>query len=349
MNEKKPTEVSSSDDSATAVNLGAHRPASNWLRFFARQCDLWWQAILFGALIGVVIDVYLPSFLKYHRFISSRLIMGMAAVPFCLLLDAAVFRIFGNTPGKSLLGLKVINRDGSSLSFGRYLGRNFRMWFSGLGLAIPIVNFFTMAYQSRRLSDERPASYDEATGHQVCAKPVTWMRQTVFALCFVGIVAVPVALNVLILLPPTQSSVDYLWTNPITSRATRIAGKWKHSTLKNQDGLVVHQFVNQRERAVLLLGVEDADVALMTYIGELLKANEKTMRFSSFGTFSKAYEHPTWRIEGALISKPGVRLQLDVMQLDQSFWRTIVLQYEPYTGSDASVAQLRHQLWYTVQ
>ena len=91
--------------------------------------------------------------------------------------------MYKSTPGKALLGLKVGTLKAQPLSFGEYLQRNFSIWMRGFAFGIPLVTCLRWQI-SCRLGRGQQASYDEATGFRVRAKPSKWLRKTVFGLAF---------------------------------------------------------------------------------------------------------------------------------------------------------------------
>ena len=156
--------------------------ASRWSRFFARTFDYWCEVALVVACFVFVLATYSPTFAAWLATPGAPLLFVIICLPIALALDAFLYRIFGNTPGKAMLGLVCVTSTGKALSFSQYLARNISIWIKGFGLGVPIVNLFTMAYQHRRLGRGQQASYDEATGTKVVSKPIGWLRKASFAL-----------------------------------------------------------------------------------------------------------------------------------------------------------------------
>ena len=109
--------------------------ASRWSRFFARTLDIWWEGLAVAIIVGVsnAVEARFFSSINILGFSSNPIIskhpiiLGMIILPFALFLDALVYKVAGNTPGKALLGLKVGLPNASPLRFGQYLHRNFLM------------------------------------------------------------------------------------------------------------------------------------------------------------------------------------------------------------------------------
>ena len=161
--------------------------ATRWPRFFARILDAWWEVPLVAYGIGVPLVHFSARFSEWINFPGADRIFPILCLPIALILDASVYRLVGNTPGKALLGLKVGMVNGNTLSFQQYLSRNFSMWAHGAAFGIPFVNLFTMAQQSARLGKHQQASYDEFTGYRVRAKPIGRARKIGFIFAFAAL------------------------------------------------------------------------------------------------------------------------------------------------------------------
>lgn len=159
--------------------------AKAWVRFFARLFDMWWEGIF---LAGVFIVAAWACPIDFEIWIWKDPVIifmgGIILFFFSWYLDAIVYNFFGNTPGKSLLGLKVYGAGKLSLTISQYFYRNLSVWMQGIGFGIPIINLLTMGWQERRLKKGKQTSYDESKGYYVLASPVSWAQKTVFAVGF---------------------------------------------------------------------------------------------------------------------------------------------------------------------
>jgi uncharacterized RDD family membrane protein YckC len=84
-----------------------------------------------------------------------------------LILDAQCTKLWGRTPGKLLLGLKVESTDGAPIEWSRAWTRAVLVWYKGLCLGIPLVMLVTAAVAMRRVAKTGYASWDEETGTRV--------------------------------------------------------------------------------------------------------------------------------------------------------------------------------------
>ncbi|MBS9768833.1 MAG: RDD family protein [Flavobacteriaceae bacterium] len=112
----------------------SYKYAGFWLRFLAWLLDVF---IMFGVVSFVWAIFYipiLPGYKDFGGFIFFRNPLGV----FCGWLFYTLFEIsnFQATPGKMILGLKVVDENFEKISFGKATGRHFGKIISGLTLGI---------------------------------------------------------------------------------------------------------------------------------------------------------------------------------------------------------------------
>jgi uncharacterized RDD family membrane protein YckC len=146
-------------------------------RFWARWLDiqtysaLWWLAL---SLAGQDIK---------SLFLSPWLTL-IQLVPW-FLIEAACIHLFATTPGKALLGLRVVNRDGSRLSLGASLHRSFRVLVMGIGLGLGVLCQICQALAWFTVRRTGATLWDLSGGHKVEAKPASGWRITACAVLFI--------------------------------------------------------------------------------------------------------------------------------------------------------------------
>jgi uncharacterized RDD family membrane protein YckC len=329
--------------------------ATRWPRFFARIFDTWCEILLVSFALGAVLGRYSAGFVEWINGPGASQLFGVLCLPIGLILDASLYRLIGNTPGKALLGLKVKTFDNRALSYSQYLGRNFEMWLSGLALGIPLINLFTMGYQSSRLGKGQQASYDQNTGYRVHAKPIGSVRKAGFGFAFVGIFLVIAVLHAMDQTTKRGMTLDsasqnYSWENPITHRTANINSQWRNSTQKNSNGQQIYIFSERADRSVVVFAVEHAPgYALSDYVQAFQKSTAATMRFSGGGSFFERDGHQIWQGSGVMVDSVSSRLKVQVIQIGNAFWRVVTVQAMPYDYSDNFAAQLQAALWSTVK
>ncbi len=110
--------------------IGGFRYAGFWIRFVARVID----AVLLG-VIGIIINMPLRMLLGFGGLgnPAAAVTLGLALVGVTILVDFAIgfaYEVYfvstrGATPGKMVLGLKIVRPDGSLLNVGQAVGRYF--------------------------------------------------------------------------------------------------------------------------------------------------------------------------------------------------------------------------------
>jgi hypothetical protein len=328
--------------------------ATRWSRFFARIFDLWWENLLVAFILGSVLGRYSADFVEWINGPGASQLFGILCIPFALILDAIVYRLIGNTPGKALLGLKVGLLDASTLSFSQFLSRNMVIWVKGLVFGFPLINLFAMAHQSGRLGKGQQASYDESTGYRVRAEPIGWVRKSSFGVAFLGLFVVMAVLNSMDQATQREAilsstSENYSWVNPVTSLSAKIDSRWKNSTQQNTDGQQIYMFSERADRAFVILGVEHApSFTLDDYVQALRKSTATNMRFSDGGRYFEKSGKQAWQGSGEMVDTTSNRLHVQVVRVGNDFWRIVKVQTTPYEYSDHLVTQLQDDLWKTV-
>jgi uncharacterized RDD family membrane protein YckC len=159
-------------DEPTAT--GPVRAAAHPLRrFWARWFDLylfagvWWFALWAAGLdIGAAL--------------ANPWLVLFQYVPW-FVIESILLQRFGTTPGKWLLGLKLVNDDGSAPSFAATSRRSARVLFLGIGLGwgvLALICQLLAFFTTKRLG--RPL-WDHAGGHRLKTSPLRPLRIVVYA------------------------------------------------------------------------------------------------------------------------------------------------------------------------
>ncbi|WP_144302827.1 RDD family protein [Oceanidesulfovibrio indonesiensis] len=141
------------DDTGTGEALPT---AIGWPRILARGVDMFFMYILFTvgvfAVFGFVLGLLgrldlLQEYLGQHwlvQAVAPLLIWGLA--------ESLFMPMTGATPGKLLLGLRVVKDDADSCpGFGRSFLRTYWMLLRGLLLGVPVLSYFAMFYWTSAL------------------------------------------------------------------------------------------------------------------------------------------------------------------------------------------------------
>lgn len=124
-------------------------------RILARLLDMIWQS----ALVFWMINLLLP--LLNQSVLNQVLLVAFCVLPLTLTIDFVVQSVFANTPGKKLLGIRVVTWRGGKLSVGDAFTRNFLLWRFGFVCGfVPMVPFGALG-QLLRLKRGNRTYYDE--------------------------------------------------------------------------------------------------------------------------------------------------------------------------------------------
>jgi uncharacterized RDD family membrane protein YckC len=158
-------------------------------RFWARWFDLYLYAGIWWILMWAA-----------GRDIGATLVnpwvMLLHFIPW-FVLEAVLLHRYGTTPGKWLLGINVVNNDGSLLTLPESTRRSARVLFIGIGFGWDIVALIcqVMSYfTTRRLG--RPL-WDHAGGHRVVVQPLHPLR----LVAYVFVMFISLQLKVIVVAP----------------------------------------------------------------------------------------------------------------------------------------------------
>ncbi len=179
-----------------------------WRRWAARVFDFTvWQSLCFGvtAAWGMPLKewIYAGVFLLY-------------VMPVWIPIEALMLYYFSWTPGKALLGLRVSNGDGSSLSIGTALIRSLRTFLMGMGAAYPPMTFFCHCFGWWFTRKNGIAIWDNPQKIQVTSKPLKWWRWLILAMTWffasniLAVPAVPVMIEIMQERMPNHPFLKYI-------------------------------------------------------------------------------------------------------------------------------------------
>ncbi|MGH8179876.1 MAG: RDD family protein [Steroidobacteraceae bacterium] len=177
--------------STSSVDAAPLEPATPWRRYWARLIDLTVSMFLVAMMTGAI----RPSLIgQLNTLVGARWVVLLLLLPFALVLDAGIYRVLGNTPGKAIAGIKALAQDGRRmLSAPAYLGRNFGVYLFGLGLGLPLVNLFTLVYGYRRAAAGELSTWDRICASRVFALSGgarrTWLAAGLYVLAVVAVLA----------------------------------------------------------------------------------------------------------------------------------------------------------------
>jgi len=150
-----------------------------WQRLAARIIDYQISALIISGLIlytglvpNYIIDaIYNPKAPP----LWSAMVFGFFAMALWVVLEPLLLSQFQTTPGKALLRLKLISKDGSL----NYWKRSIAVWAVGVGFGIPFVSMFATLIAAHRLKLRGISDWDQWAGFKVEAKTLGFNRGVV--------------------------------------------------------------------------------------------------------------------------------------------------------------------------
>lgn len=325
--------------------------AGAWRRLFARTFDMWWQipAVIFVTTVSLGLAV--PSFLEWAQTERGNQLMVLVSVPLAFILDALLLARFGRSPGKALLGLRLVTKGGARLGYGAAIRRNLLLWVAGLGLTIPLISLAAMSFQGWRVANGEGTIYD-AGRYRVEARPLGWGRWLGFVCAMVAMGLVLVGLahigNQADVPESAPVSAAFTWTNPETGEAVTVPPGWAHTMSTTDDGLPLHLFVLDTGRAAVQFSVQATGVATMADMTRDTNAMVESVEMGA-GREELFLGSPSWAAEGFADDDTVTRVEVRVMHHEARYWRVLAAQHYPYEDSSPQVNALRDLLWSSVK
>jgi hypothetical protein len=342
--------------------------AGPWTRYFARSIDM----IIIISALSVGVYAVLPA--VSPRYFSSIHLANPIAIliwllPLAFLTNAIIITLFGNSLGKALFAIRAEPNDPDRhFGWGGNIVREFRVWFQGMALYIPLLSFFTMIPAFRRVLRGAPTTYDLGRV-SVRAYSQSRLRRTLgmlFALLlYVGVTALgaldrsgPLSGS------PTRSDTGLpaqpaltapssgneaarptSWTNPTTQLTATIPAGWQYELATGDDGEPLHTFLNETTQRAAFLGLETADnMDMATYTAALAEGLRRTMTLSDW-TLSNL--PGVWTASGQFLSS-GSRATVYAVQTGTQFWRIVYIDQLATTPGQIAEPELTTALFRSV-
>jgi len=327
-------------------------PAHFVVRYLARQfdCALEFHLLTLGTLVLLSrgFHIHFESFVSKDMLHLLLILAIMIAVqPFTLVLDAGLFRIFGNTPGKAMLGVRVTDAQGIKLGFPAYLLRNIKVWIIGRGLGIPVLSWILWLVQAFIVGGGKPASYDEGPRHTVTqtftGTALTILFGILFTVFSLGGFKAEISLVTYLdkhfdqpaASTKTLTSSSYtpapmplaeaprqVWQNPATQLSAYLAEDWQFSDRSKSDGHPSYRFVSadqQRIAIAMYIGSESEDFdSVIERIHEALPGFG--VQLTESGVRSTYQALPVWQAKATASQLHGVQMELRIVQTHHGYW-----------------------------
>ena len=189
---------------AAAVAPRERAPADQaWARWLGRSIDALllvglsygvWYAVGFYWQSATILRLLDATSLQWALTPTLQAAIANSAMYLALLLLIEPFfiGIAGTTPGKWLMGIRVVRADGRNLGYVGAFGRSLMVVTLGLALTIPIADFVAMLLQFFRVSSGQKAAWDvilDARVIHTSRPPLLWVA------LIASVIGVRIALN----------------------------------------------------------------------------------------------------------------------------------------------------------
>ncbi len=124
----------------------------DWLiRFMARGID----GILFALMLG-----YIEAFRFFHQLAGGLFIFVFASSLLWVFVESNLLSIFGTTPGKWILNIRIVNQHGNKPTLMEAFNRSMAVWWYGLGAGFLPVMMVTITAACYSMKKNSPMSWD---------------------------------------------------------------------------------------------------------------------------------------------------------------------------------------------
>lgn len=198
------------------ASVSPFQPAGRWKRFFARFLDLI-LAVLIASLVSVIALRFMLHWLPESvNWLASPLFVVVSfgfVVVNAFAIDALIYGVFGNTLGKALLKVRILNHRNQKLDFKTYLNRNVLVLLKGFYLNIPLLNFIAFIVQYVKIGKQGKTDYDTDMRTQAYAEKTHWFKILLFVVFFYLFAVLYTLVNVMI-----EASVETGVTEALSSQ-----------------------------------------------------------------------------------------------------------------------------------
>lgn len=150
-----------------------------WVRYWARNFDIYLACIVAGLTIGIIN----PHALDEK---GSEQLFGLAVIFTWVFIESLFLSTAGNTPGKWLFKTRIVPLSGTKLDYSTALSRSFKVWWRGLGIGFPLASLITLSVAHGKLTKNGVTSWDRDDGFTVVHERIGPLRVLVAIVFFVG-------------------------------------------------------------------------------------------------------------------------------------------------------------------
>lgn len=164
-------------DKASAAaknNAAAERVPLALRRWLARGIDIAVLGVLGAALLTLLAERFVRDLADgAWQALEQPWLLAFFALYALIPLEALALAIFGRTPGKALLGLRLQRTDGRGLGLFAALLRSWQVTVKGLLFGIPPLTLLAQGWGFVRVVNDNETAWDKAAGSQMQYAPLT--------------------------------------------------------------------------------------------------------------------------------------------------------------------------------
>ncbi len=153
-----------------------------WRRLGAR----WFDIALYSGLILFVMRLGGHAMIPTPETPLSEWSFFAQFAP-AIIFEGVLLHLFGASPGKMLLMMKVEDREGKRLALGAALMRSMRVWVLGVGMRMLPLTLLGHVISLWMVKKRGAPLWDLVTGYRVLGRPLTGLRIGVFVFCLIGL------------------------------------------------------------------------------------------------------------------------------------------------------------------
>jgi len=170
-----------------------------WLRWAARWIDTCIFALVIALMPGFILglaDAPPETLDTFYDSPGADQAFGILfMVVYYTFLEPMMLSAWGTTPGKALLNIKVLQRNGEKLSYSQALTRSLSVWLKGMGLGIPLISLITLVRSYNFLRREGITEWDRDGDFSVSHQAIGSLKGMVIVLLLLTVLGCLVLIN----------------------------------------------------------------------------------------------------------------------------------------------------------
>lgn len=330
------------------VQNSALPSAGSWRRFFARITDLLIIGMPLGAALAYGLASWSLDFAIWMQKPGASYIFGWLAFPLVLVVESLLYEFFGNSLGKYLFNVNVVDMMGRPLTFTAHLQRQVGVYWAGMGTGFPLLQLVPMVWQARRLNKGLSASYD-TDKYQVKAGKMSVGRTLISAVIVFVLFAIFSILNSINRSHEKAYYEGSSWTNPVTANRAQLPAGWTNQNTANSDGQSIYVFMNPESNTVVVFGKEDYGdhFSLEQYAELFAQAVKADLELLVPGQPTVVGSRSGWILTGTKTEDKTKRGKVTFAKRGNQIWRVVVVTSNGDEGF-AQTEKLQSQLFGTL-